>query len=116
MNMLADSGAPKRMTMSQTERRNPLTNFFERRREKKAEQLREIMKTEITDRTSMTHQMFSVFVNAEVDRRLRDILRGRRIAHCYVCLASDQLFKVGTGAMACRLHAVVKERSVADQR
>lgn len=109
MNMLADSGAPQRMTMSHPERRNPITAFFERRRSKQHDRIREIMKTEITDTSSMTHAMFNVFIAAEVDRRLRDILRGRRIAHCYVCLATDQLFKTGNGAMACRTHAVPKQ-------
>lgn len=80
--------------------------FADRRRTKRENQIREFVLREINDRGSMIFAMFNVFVVAEVERRLRDVLRGRRIAHCHVCLASDQLFNVGEGRMACKTHAV----------
>lgn len=75
---------------------------------KRAAELRSSIMLEIADPKSMVAVAFAVEVNREVEKRLRVILIGRRIAHCYVCLSSDQLRRVGDGIMACSKHAVVK--------
>lgn len=87
---------------------NPLAEMRTRRARKRAAEIRTSIMLEIADPRSMVAVAFNVEVNKEVERRLRDIMTARRIAHCHVCLSTDQLHKVAPGVMACRTHAVAK--------